>query len=46
MGTKTKLSPTIPPLLIVSLKPKPPKKTSIMQTIEEAIQLLELMLPK
>lgn len=40
MERKTNLSPTIPFLLIVNLGPKLSRKTSIMETIKENIELL------
>ena len=41
--TKIKLSFSIP-LLLISLRPRPPRKTNAV--VEEVIQLLGLMLPR
>lgn len=43
--TKTRLSPTTPLLLIVSLRPRPSKKTRVKEALKEVIQLLGLMPP-
>ena len=40
MGTKIKLSPTTLFLLIVNLRPKSLKKTSVIETVKEVIQSL------
>ncbi len=44
LRTKTRLSPIALPLLLISLKPKPPRKTNAV--VGEAIQPLGSMLPR
>lgn len=46
MTIRIKLSTTIPLLLIINLRFKPPRKISVIETIEEAILSLGSMPPK